>query len=70
MKIKKFNNLAISGLLLCGLLFTTTTAISQVELTPFGGYMFNGKVRFVQGDLRFSDQACIAVLEAAGAAVD
>jgi hypothetical protein len=50
-----FLRLALPGLLL--LLFLMPNASkAQVELTPFGGYMFNGKVRFVQGDLKFSDE--------------
>ncbi len=34
-------------------------AISQgkIELTPFGGYMFGGKMRFYEGDLKINDNA-------------
>ena len=56
MKIRKRFSLIMIGLLTV-LLFGPFTASAQVELTPFGGYMLNGKVRFVQGDLNFSDGA-------------
>lgn len=56
MSIRKRFSLATIGLL-AGVLLISMPAQSQVELTPFGGYMLNGKVRFVQGDLNFSDGA-------------
>lgn len=51
----KFLRLALQGLLLLMFLLPNG-AKAQIELTPFGGYMFNGKVKFIQGDLKFSDE--------------
>ena len=55
MKKVSFLNLMISGLLAM-ILFLPVKSSAQIEITPFGGYMFNGKVPFVQGDLKFSDE--------------
>jgi hypothetical protein len=32
-------------------------AQGKIELTPFGGYMFGGKMRFYEGDLKINDNA-------------
>ncbi len=48
-------SLVMAGLL-SGFLLISSAGYSQVEITPFGGYMFNGKVHFVEGDLKFSDE--------------
>jgi hypothetical protein len=55
--MKKSNvlNLMISGLLAI-ILFLPFKSSAQIEITPFGGYMFNGRVPFVQGDLKLSDE--------------
>jgi len=50
-----------AGLILVGLMISLISMPSslkaQVELTPFGGIFFNGKVKFIEGDLKFSNQA-------------
>lgn len=52
---KIFTRLVIAGML--SILFVLPQhSAAQIELTPFGGYMFNGNVRFIQGDLKFSDE--------------
>ena len=35
---------------------------SQVELTPFAGYMMNGNIRFIEGDLSFSNNLDYGVI--------
>ncbi|HSG67292.1 MAG TPA: hypothetical protein VK994_01200 [Bacteroidales bacterium] len=44
------------------LLAFPSLSMAQVELTPFGGIMFNGKIKFIEGDLKFSDQASYGVI--------
>ena len=61
MKIKKRLGLIAIGLL-AGILLNPTSATAQVEITPFAGYMFNGKINFVQGDLKFSDDVDYGVI--------
>ena len=50
-----------TGLILVGLMIVLLNVPSalkaQIELTPFGGIFFNGKVRFIEGDLKFTNQA-------------
>jgi hypothetical protein len=48
MKITKFTLIAMMVLLLSPF---TTSAQTTIEITPFGGYLFGGKVRYAQGDL-------------------
>ncbi len=61
MKIRKSKSLVLIGLL--GVLFfSPMNSQSQVELTPFGGYMFNGKVKFIQGDLNIGNGADYGVI--------
>lgn len=39
-----------------GFTILSTISFSQkIEITPFGGYMFGGKVKFIQGDLKILD---------------
>jgi len=53
--------LLITGILV--FLFAAPSMLkAQVELTPFGGIFFNGKVNFIEGDLRFSDEASYGVI--------
>lgn len=55
MKIKKTLSLLAMGVMVI-LLLASKPAAAQVELTPFGGIMFNGNVNFYQGKLKFSDE--------------
>jgi hypothetical protein len=48
MKIKKFTLISLLTLLLSPFM---ANAQNTVEITPFGGYFFGGKVRYAQGDL-------------------
>lgn len=53
-----FKRFWIIGLVL--LIFDPSVLIAQggkFELTPFGGYMFGGRLRFYEGDLRLKDNA-------------
>ena len=52
-------NIVILGFLLAFLLMDPMGIIAQrkVELSPFGGYMFGGKVKFYEGDLKVNDAA-------------
>lgn len=54
-KLKK--SLRVLGMgLMAVLLLTSKPTAAQVELTPFGGIMFNGNINFYQGKLKFSDE--------------
>jgi hypothetical protein len=45
--------------LLLIIILTSSVAMSgqPIELAPFGGYMFGGKVKFIQGEVNFRDNA-------------
>ena len=53
-KIK--TSLLLTGLLVF-ILAVPSVLKAQVELTPFGGIFFNGNINFVEGKLKFTDQA-------------
>jgi hypothetical protein len=48
MKIKEFTLIALMAFLLSPI---AINAQNTIEITPFGGWMFGGKVRYAQGDL-------------------
>ena len=62
MKINKSVSLIAFGLMLAFMLNINKASAQGVEITPFAGYMFNGKVNFIQGDLRFSDDVDYGVV--------
>ncbi len=62
MKIKKSISLIAFGLMFAFILSSNNVSAQGVEITPFAGYMFNGKINFVQGDLRFSDEVDYGVI--------
>ena len=37
-------------------------AQAKIEITPFGGYMFGGKLRFYEGELKIEDNANYGIL--------
>ena len=49
--------LGIVMALLAILIPAASSAQGKIELTPFGGYMFGGKMRFYEGDLKIQDNA-------------
>lgn len=50
------------GLVLLILYPTASSAQGKFEITPFGGYMFGGKLRTYQGDLKIQDNANYGLL--------
>jgi hypothetical protein len=52
-------HISITGFLLILILFVPDVIMAQgkIELTPFGGYMFGGRMRFYEGDLKIQDNA-------------
>lgn len=61
MIIRKILNLFVIGLI-AGFMLLSKPASAQVELTPFGGIMFNGKINFYQGQLKFSNEASYGLI--------
>lgn len=61
MKIKKISVLLIAGLIALSILHSKPL-FSQVELTPFVGYMMNGKTTFIEGQLKLSDNISYGVI--------
>lgn len=51
-----FTSLITIGLFM-GLFIFPKASDAQVELTPFGGIFFNGKIDFIEGDLKFTNEA-------------
>ncbi len=49
--------LAVAIALMPMLLPSETVAQGKIELTPYGGYMFGGKMRFYEGDFKIKDNA-------------
>ena len=54
---KIFYQFGIALAVLLMLLPDGANAQGKFELTPFGGYMFGGKMRFYEGDLKINDNA-------------
>ena len=59
-RIYKF--LALVIITLSVLVPSVTFAQAKVEVTPFGGYMFGGKLRFYEGELKIQDNANYGIL--------
>jgi len=51
--------LKLTVFILLAILFDPSVLQAQgkIEITPYGGYMFGGKVRFYEGDLKINDNA-------------
>lgn len=54
-----FAGLVIAIILLC---HDSVQAQGRFEITPFGGYMFGGKMRFYEGDFKIQDNATYGIL--------
>jgi hypothetical protein len=47
----------VVSILIALMVFPFDLAAQRIEVTPFGGYMFGGKMRFYEGDLKINDAA-------------
>jgi len=55
----------LAGIALLAILVLTPTLVEaqgKVEITPFAGYMFGGKLRFYEGDLKIDDNVDYGLL--------
>ncbi len=55
--MKKTQRFFLAAGLVALLLPAIAAAQARIEVSPFGGYMFGGKMRFYEGDLKINDNA-------------